>query len=1106
MEKKLQYDAPEKTFPGAVKILLKMKLTLCVILFSFLGGIASESYSQTTKLSLDLKNTKVKDALETIENQSEFFFVYSEKLIDVDREINIEVRGSTIEKILDKIFKDTNVNYTVKGTQIVLATPEANNEIISSSESQQQNRLTGKATDSSGAPLPGVSVVVKGTTTGVITDNSGLYSLANIPENATLQFSFIGMKSQEIPVGNQSVINVVLTEEAIGINEVMVVGYGTMRKKDLTGAITKVNMDTKSTIPNTSVIQALQGSIAGLNVGMTTGAGSEPGYSIRGTHSLSAGGTPLIVVDGAIYNGRLSDFSPGDILSVDVLKDASSAAVYGSRAANGVMLLTTKMGTTTKPQFRFSSYAGVNIASRMPEMNGPKERIQTLIDVAQANGNPNPVIENLFFDSFELENYKKGITTNLDDIFIKTGVVQNYELSYSGKTKATSYFVSGNYLKQKGVVSADSYKRYGLRINLENNITDWLKLGIKSNFTTNDYSGVGISHIEFGFVSPYSRLYDDNGKEIRYIVGDRMFSNPLEKNRIQDLDMSYSLLGITYAELSAPFLKGLKYKINFSQNKRWTDQANFYGFDTYTGIDKKGYGTRTKNDGYSYMLDNIVSYDNNIGKHYINATLLYSREHSEISNFSGTSTEFGNDLLGYNYLSAGKTQTIATSASDNNSLSQMARLQYVYDDKYLANFTIRRDGYSAFGNNTKFGVFPSAGIAYVVSNEDFMKRFGFIDNLKFRLSYGKNGNQAIGSYSTLARVGFSKYWDGQGTATTQYVSSMANADLGWETSAVVNFGLDFSVLRNHLSGTIDYYKTKSTDLLLTKLISDMTGFGSIWANIGEMKNNGLEITLNSINIKKPNFLWTSDLVFSRSRDQITHLYGTDANKDGKEDDDKQNRWFIGEPVGLFYGYQKVGVWQLTDQQAGTIPAGYKPGDFRIKDVNSDGKIDQKDAEEIFAYSSPNFRVSLSNNFKYKKLSLSVMLNSVWGGNGYYMGNNSLNAQGTSSFLWSPDRANIPKIPYWTPTNPSTEYPSVNYSNPFNVSYLKDRTFIRLQDVSLSYDLGNYIKGLSSCRAYVSGKNLYVWTKDWFGYDPETGIGIGGVPSMSTFVFGVEIAF
>ena len=1093
----------EWKIPELQKLLRVMKLTTFLFLISVISVFASKTYSQTKALNLKMSNSTVKEVLRNIEDQSEFYFMYSERLVDITREVSVNMKNAKVNEVLDKLFASTDVKYTVKDRFILLTIPE---DSWSNLTVQQQKSVSGKVTDSSGSPLPGVTVIIKSTNIGTISDMNGNYSLSNIPENATLKFSFVGMKTQEIAIAGQTTFNVILEEEAIGIDEVVAIGYGTMRKRDLTGAVSKVDVTTKSTIPNTSVVQALQGSIAGLNVGMTTGTGSEPSYSIRGTHSLSAGGSPLIVVDGAIYNGRISDFSPGDILSVDVLKDASSAAVYGSRAANGVILITTKMGTTGSPQFRFNSYVGVNSASRMPEMNGPEERIQTLIDVAKAKGIENPVVENLFFDSFELENYQKGITTNLDDIFIKTGIVQNYELSYSGRTEATSYFVSGNYLKQEGVVSADNYQRYGLRINLENTITDWLKLGIKSNFTTNDYSGVGINHIDFGFVSPYSRLYDDNGKEIRYPVGDMMFPNPLEKNRIQDLNMSYSLLGITYAELSAPFLKGLKYKINFSQNKRWTDQANFYGFDTYTGIDKKGYGTRTKNDSYNYMLDNIVTYDNTFKKHYINATLLYSREHSEFSNFSGTSTEFGNDLLGYNYLSAGKTQTIATSASDNNSLSQMARLHYIYNDKYMANFTIRRDGYSAFGNNKKFGVFPSAAIAYVVSNEDFMKRFGFIDNLKFRLSYGKNGNQAIGSYSTLARVGFSKYWDGQGTATTQYVSSMANADLGWETSTVTNFGMDFGILQNHLSGTIDYYQTKSSDLLLTKLITEMTGFGSIWANIGEMKNNGLEITLNSINIKKPNLLWTSDLVFSRSRDQITHLYGTDVNKDGKEDDDKQNRWFIGEPVGIFYGYQKDGVWQLSDQQSGNIPSGYKPGDFRIKDVNNDGKIDQIDAEEVYAYSSPNFRISLSNNLKYKKLSLSVMLNSVWGGNGYYMGNNSLNAQGTSSFLWSPERANIPKIPYWTPTNPSTEYPSVNYSNPFNVSYLKDRTFIRLQDVSLSYDLSGYIKGTSSLRAYVSGKNLYVWTKEWYGYDPETGIGIGGVPSMTTVVFGVEIAF
>ncbi len=1087
-------------YDGHRKKLIIMRNAAIILLISAFQVLATGGYSQTTQLSLKLKDATIKEVLTEIENQSEFYFLYNSELIDVTRRVDISVKNEKVNDILSRLFSKDEVNISINDRHIVL-TPVT--EMIV--QQQQQKSVSGKVIDTRNQPLPGVTVVIKGTTQGTITNSDGSYFISNVPPNATLVFSFVGMRTQEVVVGSQTNVNVAMEEETIGIEEVVAVGYGTMRKSDLTGAVSKVDIGTKSTFPNTSVLQALQGSIAGLNVGMTTGAGSEPAYSIRGTHSLSAGSNPLVVVDGAIYNGRMSDFSTGDILSVDVLKDASSAAVYGSRAANGVILITTKMGTTDKPQFRLNSYAGVNIASRMPEMNGSEERIQTLIDVAQAKGNPNPVIENLFFDSFELENYQKGITTDLNDMFINTGVVQNYELSFSGKSKATNYFVSGNYLDQKGVVSADDYKRYGLRINLENTISDWLKLGIKSNFATSDYSGVGINHIDFGFVSPFARLYDDDGNEIRYIQGDQMFSNPLEKIRIKDLNMSYSLLGITYAELSAPFLKGLKYKINFSQNKRWTDQANFYGFDTYIGIDRKGYGSRTKNDAYNYLLDNIITYENSFGKHFLNMTLLYSREHNQYSNFSGTATEFGNDLLGYNYLSAGKTPTISTSASDNNSLSQMARLHYIYNDKYLANFTVRRDGYSAFGKDKKFGVFPSFGLAYILSNEDFMKQSEFINNLKFRLSYGVNGNQAISSYSTLARIGFSKYYSGEGTAITQYVSSMANSELGWETSAVTNFGLDFRILHNHLSGTIDYYKTVSSDLLLTKVISNMTGFGSIWANIGEMKNNGLEVTLNSVNVKSQNFTWTSDLVFSRSRDEITRLYG-DLDGDGKEDDDKQNRWFIGEPLGVFTGYQQEGVWQLADEDAGLIPAGYQPGDFRIKDINKDGEIDNEDAEKVYAYSSPNFRISLNSNFNYKKLSLSVMLNSIWGGNGYYMGNNTLNAQNTSSLFWSPERANIPKISYWTPTNPTNEYPRVNYPNGFNVSYLKDRTFIRLQDVSLSYDLTGYIKGLSSLRAYVSGKNLYVWAKEWYGYDPETGVGIGGVPSMSTFIFGVEMAF
>lgn len=957
--------------------------------------------------------------------------------------------------------------------------------------------VRGKVVDSDNRPVVGVSVLELNTTNGTTTDINGDYQLTVKGPEPVLQFSYIGYESQEVAVGTKTVINITFASDNVQLDDVVVVGYGTMRKKDVTGSIAKVNMDEKATFANTNVLQSLQGAIPGLNIGMTTGAGTEPEMTVRSTTSISASNNPLVVVDGAIYNGSVSDFAPSDIQSVDVLKDASSAAVYGSRAANGVIMITTRMGSTEKPTIRVNSYWGVNTSTNKPDMMDGPQYIQKILDYRRAQGldyDRDKILS--YLNEAERENYSKGHTMDSYDAVTDPGFVQNYSVSMSGRTRTTNYFASVNYNNQDGIVMGDDYDRFSARLNLETNITSWLKVGMKANYSESDYSGATADLIAANYMSPYVKLRDENGELIRFPMTDQLGINPLgEYEQAQDLDLHKSLFGIFYGEVSFPFLKGLKYKFNYSHNYRWSDVRKFWGTDTWTGAPSGGKGSIAKGDASDYIVDNIVSFDRNFGKHYVNVTLLYSYEHNEGSSVTAAASEFANSSLGWNALDKGAVQTVSSSAYDDNGISQMARLHYGYDNRYLVTFTIRRDGYSRFGADNKFGTFPSAALGWVASREAFLSDVKWIDLLKLRLSYGLNGNQAVSRYASLATINTSRYVDGPDPIITQYTSSMENASLCWESTKTANIGLDFAFLKSRISGSVDFFKSKSKDLIMQQSLPYMTGFGSVWANVGELKNHGVEVTLTTVNVQNENWNWTTTFNFSRYRNEITKLYG------GKTED-ITNSWFVGYPIHSFYGYETDGIWQEGDD----IPEGFKPGYFRIKDLDGKEGITPDGDRHVYAYADPNYRVSISSNLTWKNLSLSFVINSVQGGNGYYMAENPYALNPNAYF---PGRMNMVDMPYWTPDRPSNKYPTIDYSPTYGHYFLQDRSFVRLQDLSIAYDFPKRILnkiGMSGLRAYVSGKNLFTVT-DWVGYDPEAGQSVfNGTPSMRSYILGIDITF
>ncbi len=1038
----------------------KMKLTILIVTLSILSSLSAETYSQATRLTLSENNSTL---------------------------------------LYDK------------------------NEMEPFISEQQVKKLKGQVTDQSGVPIPGATILVKGTSTGVTTDNDGNYLISNVPDSATLQFSFVGMKTQEIAVRDQTTINVRLEEETIGIEEVVAIGYGTQRKKDLSGANVRADISALQESPNISLGSALHGTVAGLNVGAVTTAGSDPSISIRGRTSISGTSSPLIVLDGIIYRGNLIDINPADIASVDILKDASATAIYGSESSNGVILITSKIGkNTTKPTIEYSfSYSMQEIANKemLPEDGagfirkiGDKFLSESRTGADMLTPNPAWDPTSKFFGSEILAGYQQGIENNWWELLTnKNPFIQNHNVNISGKSELSSYFFSLGYTDQDNVVINDSYKRYNFRINLDTKITNWMKIGIQSFMSISNVSSVSPSIGNIIGLPPQVPYLNANGGYI--LQPYRGLLNPFLESQQQDLDKRHNLFGNIYADIDIPFVKGLNYRLNFSQNlidgKRYNFNANAQNFT--------GDGYKTNSSQYSLTLDNILNYRRTVNKHAITGTLVYGIEKREYENTTARSIKFGNNILGYNKLDAGQSglQTATSSAWKESSLYAMLRLGYIYNDRYIFTGTVRRDGFSGFGPNNKFGIFPSAAVAYRISEEDFIKdNFSSINDLKLRLSYGVSGNRTIGRYATLAKIESTVgngylYGDGSTADQGQRMSSLSNPNLKWESTKSLNMGADVSLLNNRLSGSVEYYIANTFDLLYNINIPVLNGFGSIPMNIGKLKNSGQEITINGIPVKSKDFTWDISFNYSRNRNEVVSILGNDINGDGKEDDLISSKIFIGHPYGVAYDFNIIGMWQLEDYQAGTIPAGFTYGTYKVEDIDKSSSYSAGADRKILGYTDPSYRFSILNTFRYKDWEFKFFVNSIQGGKDYYYGQ-------PGSSLANPDNiygSNLFKFDYWTPQNPNARYRQIGYYTVAlgeTFSPYIQRSFIRLQDMTIAYNLPKSILQkikISRLKVYATGNNLLTFT-DWDGWDPETGTGLaaGAYPLLRSYSIGLNVEF
>lgn len=988
--------------------------------------------------------------------------------------------------------------------------------------SAQKQVITGTVTDlKSGESLSGVNVLIKGTNTGTVTNPAGKYSIEFPGGNGTLIFSFIGYASREVSINNQSVINLTLEEGAKSLDQVVVVGYGTQKKRDLSGSVASVQMDEKATLPNLNLFQALSGAAAGVNVQGAGLAGGEPSLSIRGQTSLSASDQPLIVLDGIIFNGGIANINIGDVESVDILKDASAAAVYGSRSANGVMLITTKKGKTDKPVVSFNTYYGFQDMTNNPMRVGNAEQYALrLVDYyyqqdlytwyktkpTSATGKPvrpdvtdRTIVAARLRTQEERDNYLAGKNINWVDEVMQTAPLQNYNLSLSGRSGRSSYFVSGSYVDEKGILKNDHFKRLTLHTNIESKVTDWFTLGLISSYSYRDYSGLEASLADARAGSPLANNLIGSRNYNMFLTGESYMPYPLNNLYVDNSDIRNNLFLVGSAKITVPGVKGLQYELNYSNTYSNRNNNTFYPVTTPLGSGNKGQGIKNPSEDRNWIVNNIVTYLKGFGNHQVNATLLYSREHSALTSSTLNAQGFDNPVLGYNNMGLGTIATVASTASESNGLSYMARVNYSFRNRYLLTATVRKDGFSGFGENTKFATFPSISLGWVASDETFLRDLKSI-YLKLRASYGKNGNQGIGSYSSFSRMATASYVYGSATASAIYPNSLGNDDLGWETTASYNLGLDFGFMNRRISGSIDLYKANTTNVLVNRALPPAVGYPSVWTNIGGIDNKGIELNLTSINLQG-NFSWKTNFIFSLNRDKISKLYG------GKNDNDIGNSWFVGQPISALYDYKMAGgVWTEQELYAGNIIANWYPGQFRYVDQNKNGVIEPTGDRTIIGYRVPNYRFSINNSFAYKNFSFSFMLNSIQGGNGYYLADNA----SVTNVSWRSDdvlRINASAVrPYWTPENGTNNATGVYNSPAVPSGIYESRSFVRLQDISLAYRLSPGLLSrlkLNACQFYVSGKNLYTWTK-WSGWDPE--IGVSNLPLMRTLTAGFNLTF
>ncbi len=1051
----------------------------------------------------------------------------------------------------------------------------------------QDNQVTGTVVDKTGEPIIGATVKVKGQSTGTITDIDGRFSL-NVPHGSTLQISYLGCKTQEIKVSGKT-LSVTMDEDAAQLNEVVVVGYGTMRKRDLTGAVAQVRPDAIANEAPNTVQDVLRGT-AGLNVGFSNDAKGGGSLTVRGQRSVYTDGnhnSPLIVLDGMQFYGELSEINPNDIEKIDILKDASSAAVYGAKAANGVIIVTTKKGTSEKPNINFSANIGLSTIGESRKVFGPDEYIKYREDFyttdtygANAEGSygayntarpagyfAEPTQENLRKYGLTLEqwraqsqqdaglsdreiwgqrlglqasdvtlqNFLGNKTFDWYDHSFRTGFNQDYNISVSGRGSKVNYYLSLGYMKNEGVVKGNDYTTVRSNLKLNSDITDWLSVGANVNFQNRTDGDIRCNWQEQILDnSPFSTPYYEDGTLTPHPMGENAFWKGYNfdyDRQYLDMERGYTIFNTIFdAKVRLPF--GITYTFNaaprfqFYHNRYYESSEHpDWAADTHNRV------TRNQSYRFDWSLNNTINWDYTLNRvHHFNVTLVQEAEQRQswADNILARHI-LPSEALGFHATANGDKKLSDFSSTDTKETATgyLARAYYGYDDRYMATFSFRRDGYSAFGTTNPYANFFSGALAWIFTNEKFWK-WEPMSYGKLRFSFGQNGNRSLAdSYIALANLALGQYATGYINKATNavedvkylFISRLANPHLQWEKTTSWNIGLDFGFFNNRINGSVDYYIMPTTDMIMNESLPSFTGFSSITTNLGKVMNKGIELTVNSANITNKDFKWDTQLTFSYNKNSIKHLYGqyetvVDANGNitTKEMDDISNSWFIGQPISVIWNYKVTGIWQKEEAEE-AARYGQKPGDPKVEnsytadDVkNADGTtspvFNNKDKQFLGQTVAPA-RLSLRNNFTYKDWSFSFNMYSYLGAKSLdynYLNNDNNYSQITNC-------RNVYKKTYWTVDNPSDKFARLNAKGPTGIEApgrVINRSFLRLENISLGYKLPQTLlkkAKIQDAKVFATVRNVFVITgSDWEYGDPEAADGL----APRTYTLGISM--
>ncbi len=1140
-------------------IVLMSKLVLTGIalqcfFFSLLwadDSVAQRQHLSDIHISIQVDGN-LRDVFRKLEEITDFHFSYSNIKLKKGQHVSLHAKDKSLTQVLEELSSQTSLKFR-RINESIHVSPKAEDEAQVQEMDLSANNLltiTGKVTSSEdNESLPGVNVLVKGTTQGTVTDVNGRYSI-NVPSTESiLVFSSVGYQLVERAVGNNTVIDVTLAPDIKALQEIVVVGYGVQRKADLTGSVASVKGEDLQKTPANTFVQTLQGKVAGVDIKAASNApGGGIRIRIRGTNSINASSEPLYVIDGfpiensnltpdgagnnALAPSPLSTLSPNDIASIEILKDASATAIYGARGANGVVLITTKNGQAGKAKIDFEYSANIATVRKKLKLANAEEIAILTNEWAANNGNP-PIYDGVNKPLPE----ELGAGTDWQDEIFRTALTSNYNLVISGGTEKTKYLVSGSYMDQDGIIIESNFKRAGLKFNLDQTFSDKIKIGVHvdANHTVNDAvpsDGTGYQNDSPLWnaltTTPVIPVYDENGNYVHnHDEAFKILENPVSIAKTRtDITYTNRILSSAFADIEV--FKGLTFRANFGadliDSKRNVYIPNTAQTQALPNVGVASIGTV---QGLTWLSEYTFTYKKEFGPnadHRLTVLAGYTAQGTKVESVFSETDDFFTNKFEYNNLGAGSDPRPAGSnAVESGLLSYIGRVNYAFKDKYMLTGTVRRDGSSKFGEDNKWGLFPSVGVAWRMSQEDFLKNSGILSDLKLRSSYGLTGNQDIGSYSSLALYNTTKPIIGGAPVVGFYPNRIPNPNLKWEKTAQFNVGVDAEFWDGKFNFTVEYYIKKTNDLLLNISIPDQSGYGSSVQNIGEVENKGVELSLG-FNNSFGELRWNSSFNISFNKNKLVSLpEGTERLLFGigrGESAQGQSIAVPGEPLGLFYGYHFEGIWQTEEEitAAGNTVGGVnRPGLPKYQDLNGDGFRQNDDDKEIIGDPNPDFIFGFSNEFSYRNFSLYLFINGSYG--------NEIADLNRIGLLTQPQKHNVLQKYFderWTGpgTSNTIEAPLHNAGEWKNFSDrdIIDGSYLRVKTISLSYNLPESLFGVDWIRnsqVYIAGDNLLTIT-NYTGFDPEVdlyassnvqlGVDNGAYPASKSIRLGIKLGF